>query len=190
MEPAIICRSTSPVIVCQGFQDQAARVSIKEETVDAKKNFGFSSLVLFPLLLPPSPCPSFPQSIFPTSPFLLLLLPPHPPPSPFTPYYKFPPLLLRLLPSISPPSSALSSCSFSFFPFFFLFVVPLFLECRVGLLFLYFHYLLHYPPSHLSSSPLISTFSFCFSHFPIFFVFTNFIWIFSFLRFRSRLLLW
>ena len=34
----------------------------------------------------------------------------------------------------------------------------------------FFHYLLHYPPSHLSSSPLISTVSFCFSHFPIFFV--------------------
>lgn len=173
MEPAIICRSTSPVIVCQGFQDQAARVSIKEETVDAKKNFGLSSLELFLLLLPPSPCPSFPQSISPTSPFLLLLLPPHPPPPPSTPYYKFSPSTPSPSsppPPISPPSSTLSSCSFSFFPLFFLFVVPLFLECHVGLLFLFFHYLLYYPPSHLSSSSLISTVSFCFSHFPIFFV--------------------
>ena len=171
MEPAIICRSTSPVIVCQGFQDQAARVSIKEETVDAKKNFGLSSLELFLLLLPPSPCPSLSQSISPTSPFLLLLLPPHPPPPPSTPYYKFSPSTPSpSSPPISPPSSTLSSCSFSFFPLFFLFVVPLFLECHVGLLFLFFHYLLYYPPSHLSSSSLISTVSFCFSHFPIFFV--------------------
>ena len=168
MEPAIICRSTSPVIVCQGFQDQAARVSIKEETVDAKKNFGFSSLVLFPLLLPPSPCPSFPQSIFPTSPFLLLLLPPHPPPSPFTPYYKFPPLLLRLLPPISPPSSALSSCSFSFFPFFFLFVVPLFLQCHVSLLFLFFSLfasLSTFPSVFISLDIYVLILFFPFSHF-------------------------
>ena len=111
MEPAIICRSTSPVIVCQGFQDQAARVSIKQETVDAKKNFGLSSLVLFLLLLPPSPCPSFSQSISPTSPFLLLLLPPHPPPSPFTPYYKFSPI------TPSPSSPHFSSVFYSFFLF-------------------------------------------------------------------------
>ena len=171
MEPAIICRSTSPVIVCQGFQDQAARVSIKEETVDAKKNFGLSSLVLFLLLLPPSPCPSFPQSISPTSPFLLLLLPPHPPPPPSTPYYKFSPstpspssplFLLRLLlflpvPSLSLPCFSSSSSLFSF-------------SVMSASFSSFFHYLLHYPPSHLSSSPLISTVSFCFSHFPIFFV--------------------
>ena len=128
----------------------------------------------FPRTLPP-PSSSFPLSFlpsvyfsyFPFSSFSSFL--PSPPP-PFTPYYKFPPLLLRLLPPISPPSSTLSSCSFSFIPFFFLFVVPLFLECHVGLLFLFFHYLLYYPPSHLSSSSLISTVSFCFSHFPIFFV--------------------
>lgn len=127
----------------------------------------------FPRTLPP-PSSSFPLSFFPSVyftyfpfssfssflpiPLLLLLLP----------IINFPPLLLRLLPPFSPPSSTLSSCSFSFFPLFFLFVVPLFLQCHVGLLFLFFHCLLHYPPSHLSSSPLISTFSFCFSNFPIF----------------------
>ena len=176
MEPAIICRSTSPVIVCQGFQDQAARVSIKEETVDAKKNFGLSSLELFLLLLPPSPCPSFSQSISPTSPFLLLLLPPHPPPPPSTPYYKFSPSTPSpSSPPISPPSSTLSSCSFSFFPLFFFFVVPLFLQCHVSLLFLFFSLF-----ASLSTFPSVFIFLdiyglilfFPFSHF---LCFTNFI---------------
>lgn len=191
MEPAIICRSTSPVIVCQGFQEQAARVSIKEETVDAKKSFGLSSLVLFHLLLPPSPCPSLSQSISPTSPFLLLLLPPHPPPSPFTPYYKFspstpspssPPLfLLRLLlflpvPSLSFPcfssSSSLFSLSVMSASFSSFFIICFIIHLPICL----------HLPWYLRSHSV-----FPFSHF---LRFTNFIWISSFLLFRSRLLLW
>ena len=150
----------------------------------------------FPCSLPPPSSSSFPLSFFPSVyfsyflfssfssflpiPLLLLLLPiinfPH------YSFAFFPPFLLRLLlflpvPSLSFPFFSSSSSLFSF-------------SVMSASFSSFFHYLLHYPPSHLSSSPLISTFSFCFSHFPIFFVFTNFIWIFSFLRFRSKLLLW
>ena len=190
MEPAIICRSTSPVIVCQGFQDQAARVSIKEETVDAKKNFGLSSLELFLLLLPPSPCPSLSQSISPTSPFLLLLLPPHPPPPPSTPYYKFSPS------TPSPSSPHFSSVFYSFFLFllFLSLVFPLrrpsfpWVSCRPPFpLFSLFALLSTFPSVFIFLDIYGLILFFPFSHF---LRFTNFIWISSFLLFRSRLLLW
>lgn len=172
MEPAIICRSTSPVIVCQGFQDQAARVSIKEETVDAKKKLWS----FFPRTLPP-PSSSFPLSFFTSVYFSYFPFPPSPPSSPspsfsfYSFYYKFSPI------TPSPSSPHFSSVFYSFF-LFLLFLSLVFLLRRPSFpsvscqppFPLFFHYLLHYPPSHLYSSPLISTVSFCFSHFPIFFV--------------------
>ena len=132
-----------------GFSGPSCESEYQRRNSWREKNFSLSSFVLFPLLLPPSPCPSFSQSISPTSPFLLLLLLPHPPPSPFTPYYKFSPI------TPSPSSPHFSSVFYSFFLF---------------LLFLSLVFLLRRPsfPSVSCQPPFPLFFTICFIiHLPI-----------------------